>query len=96
MNTVAPTRRAALVADIKLANNGYLVMEYMTEGEREFARHVAKLGVVAITNGLVHMPATKPEFIKVPFPVKAFAPTLDGPDYEGAILSRQANEGLYD
>lgn len=96
MSTLNTVRRDALLADIKLANNGYLLMSYMTDPAQAFAREVAQTGEVVITNGLVHLPATKPEFVKTPYPVKAFKPSYEGPDYEGAILSRQANEGLYD
>lgn len=96
MNTPNTFRRNALLSDIKLANNGYLIMSYMNEPARAFAREVAQTGEVVITNGLVHLPATTPEFVKTPYPVKAFTPSHEGPDYEGAILSRQANEGLYD
>lgn len=89
-------RVAKLIADIKLANNGYLLLEYMRGDEKAFARECAVTGVVSITNGTVHLPVTKPEFYKTQFPTKAFAMRHEGPDYEGAILSRQANEGFYD
>lgn len=85
-----------LIDDIKLANNGYLILESLPPGVKEFAQKIAKSGIVAITNGLVHMPSIKPEFFKSSYPTKAFAPSLDGPDFEGAILMRQANSGHYD
>lgn len=90
----APCKK--LIDDIKLANNGYLILENLSPGLKEFAQKVAQSGIVAIANGLVHMPTTKPEFFKTSYPTKAFAPALDGPDFEGAILMRQANAGLYD
>lgn len=101
MNTATQTlqtssRREALVASIKMGNNGYLNLEYMSHSERQFARHVAELGIVKITNGLVHMPSTKPEFFQSPYTVKAFKPVYDGPDYEAAILDRQAAQGFND
>lgn len=86
----------ALLANIKLANNGYLVLEYMRANDRQFAIESAKNGVVTITNGVVHMPKAKPEFLKTPVSQKAFRLVPDGPDYEGAILSRQAAQGFYD
>lgn len=97
MSPVAESvRREALIADIKLANNGYLQLKYMSYADREYAQQLAKLGKVVITNGLVHIPSTKPEFFPTPYPTKAFKPTHDGPDYEGAILMQQANAGHYD
>lgn len=85
-----------LFADIKLANNGYLVLDYMRPADRVFAHECAKNGDVVITNGTVHMPATKPEFFKTPYPVRALKLLQDGPDFEDAILQRQAQAGVYD
>jgi hypothetical protein len=86
----------ALIADIKLANNGYLLLAYMGEGRKAFAQECAQKGLVDIRNGLVFLPGFQPEFFKATYPVKSFSLNHDGPDYEGAILSRQAEAGLYD
>lgn len=94
MNTTPQV--AALIASINLSNNGYLVMDYMSHVEREFAIQCAKSGVLKISNGTVHLPAKKPEFFQTPYPTKALKVRHSGPDYEGAILMRQANEGYYD
>lgn len=96
MSAAKATREADLIASIKLANNGYLLMSYMTENDREFARYAAKVGVVAITSGLVHMPSTKPEFFQTPYPTRALQTVHDDCDWEGAILERQENAGMYD
>lgn len=84
-----------LIASIKMANNGYLLLDYMHQAEKLFSHECAKSGIVVITSGTVHMPATKPEFFKTPFPTKAFALRHDS-DYEGAILDRQEAQGFYD
>lgn len=86
----------ALVESIKLSNNGYLVMDYMTDAYRKFVVQCAQSGVVKITSGTVHLLAVKPEFMQTAYPTKAFALRHDGPDYEGRILTTQANQGYYD
>lgn len=98
MIVVASTARLdALLANIKLANNGYLILDYMRADDQAFACESAKTGSVVITNGTVHLPATKPEFFKTPIHVaKAIRLKHEGPDYEGAILMQQANDGFFD
>lgn len=87
---------AALIANINLSNNGYLVIDYMTDAYRKFVVQCAQSGIVKITNGTAHLPVVKPEFMQEPYPTKAFGLRHDGPDYEGEILSRQENQGFYD
>lgn len=85
-----------LFEQIKLSNNGYLVLDYMRYGEAAVARKAALDGHVQITNGTVHLPASKPEFFKTPYPAKSIALRHDGPDYEAAILGRQEAAGVHD
>ncbi|OLP04620.1 hypothetical protein BLL52_4309 [Rhodoferax antarcticus ANT.BR] len=85
-----------LIADIKLANNGYLRIDCMRAGDIALGMAMAKSGKLVITNGLLHLPTTKPEFFQTPYPVKAFPMIHEGPDYEDAILARQEAEGIYD
>jgi len=85
-----------LIANIKLANNGYLLTRYMTPGMLKVATEMAKEHKVVFTNGLVHLPETVPEFFKTERPTRAFALQHDGPDYEAMILDRQASDGIYD
>lgn len=90
------TQLQRLISDIKLANNGYLLLGYMRPADASFARQAAQDGHVTITNGTVHMPKFKPEFVETPYPTKAFALRPDGPDYEVAILQRQEQAGSHD
>lgn len=87
-------QRSRLISEIKIANNGYLNLDYMSNAQRDFAQKCALDGIVRIKNGAVYLPTTTPEFFKTPYPTKAFANRHDGPDYEGAILSRQENQSL--
>lgn len=89
-------QEAALITDINLSNNGYLVVMYMTPAMHRAALELQGEGKVSITNGVVHLPKMVPEFFKSPYPTKAFPMKHDGPDYEAMILDRQACEGFCD
>jgi hypothetical protein len=93
---ITQAQEARLIADISLANNGYLVEMYMTPAMHRVALELQLEGKVQITNGVVHLPRTVPEFFKTPLPTKAFPLRHDGPDYEAMILDRQAREGFCD
>lgn len=93
---ISQAQEARLIADISLANNGYLVEMYLTPAMHHVALELEKEGKVAITNGVVHLPRLVPEFFKTALPTKAFPMKHDGPDYEAMILDRQAREGFCD
>ena len=80
---------ARLIADIGLANNGYLIAKYLTRSMQETAFAMELQGKVSITHGLIHLPKFKPEFFQTELPKRAFPMRHDGPDYEALILNRQ-------
>ena len=90
------TKLEALKSSIKLANNGYLVLEFMRPSDHAFAQEAARAGEVIITNGVVHLPTTRPEFFRTPYPSRGFSLRHQVPDQESAILSRQEQAGFYD
>lgn len=85
-----------LIKDIKLANNGYLLMSAMSPAMIKTAIAMGSRHEVTVKDGLVYLPSAKPEMFQSPCSTKAFKFQCDGPDYEAAILDRQATLGLYD
>lgn len=85
-----------LIKGIKLANNGYLLMSAMSPAMIKTAIDMGSRHEVTVKNGMVYLPSTTPEMFKSTYSTKAFKFQYDGPDYEAAILDRQAALGLYD
>jgi len=79
----------AIIADIKLANNGYLVMAYLSTHDCNMVRELQSKGIVVVTGGLAHLPKTKPEFFKSEYPKANQTLLVDGADYEAMILAHQ-------
>ncbi len=82
---------AALLAELNLANNGYLFAP--TPAQLKTAQHHDHIFTVA--NGLIFRKGEVPAQYPDPCPPARFL-LVDGPDYEALILDRQANAGLYD
>ena len=82
---------AALLAELKLANNGYLFAP--TPAQLKTARTHDQIFTVA--SGLIFRKGEVPAQYPDPCPPTRLL-LVDGPDYEALILDRQANDGLYD
>jgi hypothetical protein len=79
-----------LEAELKLANNGYLVNPNKAMRDAAEANPDAYVSV----NGLIYRKGQPPQqYARAP---RAPQILVDGADYEAAILDRQATDGLYD
>lgn len=88
----------SLIEFINLSNNGYAIEEYMHYAWKPVVAVAIAEGKVKRTAGVLHLPHITPFLVSRPQPVKqATPPTFCNvqypnlePDYEAAILARQA------